>query len=346
MIHRDSHTRPPYTHRLLLAVLVGSVILGPATVATIGSAGCRRTASPEGDTEPPTSATPAEQLLAAAEAANAAAVRSALADGADPDTLGPGGVPLACLCAGTPDVLGALLEFGAEPMATDGGGRTPLHWAGIADEPRSIHMLLEHEADVAAQSSANGATPLHSAAWYGSTSAVNALLAADAEVGAQAHDGSTPLHWASQESEGAVVDQLLSAGAEVDARDEVGQTPLHWACGVGPASTVRRLLTAGADPGATGSDGRTALHVAAQEGRSAELLRLLVDSSADVDARCAHGSTPLMLAAGEDRAQTVEALLALGARTDLRDDFGRDALAIAEDAGAREAVAVLVRELA
>ena len=58
---------------------------------------------------------------------------------------------------------------------------------------------------------------------------------------------------------------------------------------------------------------------------------LLVPAGVGANAVLAHQLTALMWAAGYGRTETVQALLAAGARTDLKDDRGKTALDIARE---------------
>jgi ankyrin repeat protein len=59
-----------------------------------------------------------------------------------------------------------LLEHGADVMAQNKDGETPLHLASREDKGEVIHMLLEHGAHVMAQNK-DGDTPLHLASREG-----------------------------------------------------------------------------------------------------------------------------------------------------------------------------------
>ncbi|HYO24645.1 MAG TPA: ankyrin repeat domain-containing protein, partial [Lacipirellulaceae bacterium] len=146
-------------------------------------------------------------------------------------------------------------------------------------------------------------------AYYGDVTAVRCLAAAGASLdllgknydlnGAAFHG-----HWR-------LCQYLLEQGADADlASPTTGETPLHAALSKAgrPAYNlvVKVLLAAGADPGRatisgveTGSfmrdcrtRGETPLHRAAAFG-DVEAIQLLLDAGANVEARDAHGETPL-----------------------------------------------------
>ncbi|MES1977753.1 MAG: sigma-70 family RNA polymerase sigma factor [Pseudomonadota bacterium] len=77
-----------------------------------------------------------------------------------------------------------------------------------------------------------------------------------------------------------------------------------------------------------------------------ESVRLHVDRGDDVNARDEHGRTPLMLSAARNNGRICRLLLDAGAKSDLIDSQGNDALAIAIQAGASEARLALEAHLA
>ncbi len=71
------------------------------------------------------------------------------------------------------------------------------------------------------------------------------------------------------------------------------------------------------------------------------VVKQLLDAGVDSNARYAHGLTALMWAAGYDKSEVVQLLIARGADASLRDDRGLTAREIAEQAGAKNVVSIL-----
>jgi ankyrin repeat protein len=115
-----------------------------------------------------------------------------------------------------------------------------------------------------------------------------------------------------------------------------GWTALHLAAFFGHAATVALLLARGADPmlWSRAFEHNLALH-AACAGRSekAEVVRALIAVTRDLDARQGSGWTPLMLAAANGMAASVQLLLAAGADWTLANDAGQTALDLARQHG-------------
>ena len=175
-------------------------------------------------------------------------------------------------------------------MARAEDGRTILHLVARAGDTGAVEAVLAAGANVMARD-ADGKTPLHEAV-RNEINVLDALLAAGADVTARAEHGDTPLYDAARAGKLAAVEILLAAGADPMARGGSGWTPLHYA--ERHLATAEALLAAGADVMARGTwDGRTPLHNA----RSPAVVEALVRVGADVRARDADGKTPLHHAA-------------------------------------------------
>ncbi len=155
---------------------------------------------------------------------------------------------------------GLLLDAGADPLAVDDYGGTPLSAAlgraARGGDAAVVRLLLEAGAPAGATTFAalgdlraltaalkedpgalqaqgpGGVTPLHAAAAHGRVEAVRLLLARGADPNAQTDDGITPLHLCSGAPRHAVEISraLVEAGARSDVRDEVHDaTPASWA---------------------------------------------------------------------------------------------------------------------
>ena len=204
------------------------------------------------------------------------------------------------------------LAAGANVMARDGRGRTPLHYASVKGRYRSSKVLLEEGADLEARDK----------------------------------DGRMPLHLAmrSIHGYGKQINTLLKAGADVNARDHEGRTPLHIAANRGYKlkQGSKLLLEAGADLEARDNQGRTPLHVAGSEGYN---LKDLLKAGANMKARDDLGQTPLHHAAGYIHDSNVKDLLKAGADLEARDNQGRTPLDIAKSSGRRESFPGVARTL-
>src|SRR5438067_8560082 len=103
-------------------------------------------------------------------------------------------------------------------------------------------------------------------------------------------------------------------------------TTLALAARAGDAPQIRQLVKEGADPNAPsgGNDWTPLLHAIHKHQNAS--LAALIESGADPNRASASGVTPLMMAAGYGYDDTVQLLLARGARAALKNAAGESAL--------------------
>ena len=277
----------------------------------------------------------AADVIAAARAGDAAAVRALLADGADVDARQGDGATALHWAAhrGDLELADVLIEAGADVNPANALDATPLWLASQNGDARLVARLLAAGAD-ANVTLKMGETPLMSAARSGDVATVELLLAAGADVDAAERErGQTALMWAAAQSHADIVRVLAAAGADLDARSRIwhqlentagntnpignfrmahgGSTALLFAARNGDVATARALLEAGADVNDTAAAGTSALVVAAHSGHGA-LAELLLGRGADPNAAGA-GYTALHAAVLRGEEALVAALLAHGA---------------------------------
>jgi ankyrin repeat protein len=135
-------------------------------------------------------------------------------------------------------------------------------------------------------------------------------------------DGTAAIHWAVHAGNRKAVEALVDAGANANAANRYGVTPLSIAASDGNAELLEILLRAGADPNAAEAalpEGQTLAMLAARTGRTAALDVLSSHAAVDVNATERRGgTTALMWAALDDRADAIRQLVKLGADPNLR----------------------------
>lgn len=143
----------------------------------------------------------------------------------------------------------------------DKGGYTPLLHAAENDNPDVVGVLLEHGADVnALDYSRRSALSWACECGYYETAAV--LLGYGAAVDLVDRWGRSALSWAASSGHEVLVDLLLGAGADVETADKGGSTPLLLAAGWEQVGIVRMLLEAGAEVNCWDEDLETAMAIA------------------------------------------------------------------------------------
>jgi uncharacterized protein len=244
----------------------------------------------------------------------------------------------------------SLIESRSDVNAAQGDGMTALHWAAQRGNLELTTMLLGAGANVRATTRLGSYTPLHLAAKSGHSTIVKALLDGRADARAISQTGAAPLHFAAAAGSAEAVRLLLDAGADVNVREpEWGQTPLMFAAASGRTDAVKTLMARGADVSAVAtvvdlternrkdndeSRARNARVAAIQRQRAAANAGTAV-APATMGARPARpddsgnepeplgyaelvgkhgGLSALLLATREGHAETVNALLAGGAK--------------------------------
>ncbi|KAE8420071.1 ankyrin repeat-containing domain protein [Aspergillus pseudocaelatus] len=219
-------------------------------------------------------------------------------------------------------IMTLLLQRGANPLLElEECNSTVFHQ--IAHHHGRIGPILKSIPEALDVTDRNGLTPLlsvcSSVVGYntGEEATSIELIHAGANIHATDKDGSTPLHLACRSGKCATVALLLEKGAPCSTTNNAGLSPLYYA--LSHSNNVERLemtntlLAAGANPLITGPHGETALHIlapllvifsSADQGYRSEwhiyyqaelknLYNRFVQSGCDVNARDAHGNTPL-----------------------------------------------------
>ncbi|HTE47904.1 MAG TPA: ankyrin repeat domain-containing protein [Gemmatimonadaceae bacterium] len=162
------------------------------------------------------------------------------------------------------DMVGLLLELGADPLATDGSGYPATVYATSPGVDRAVLEMIR----------ARGATDLFTVLSLGDYAAAAEIL----RENPRAADSGGPLHLLAKRNDVPGVRWLLDHRADPNTRwshwDAV-VTPLHVAALQGHADIVRALLDAGADPRIRDSKHDGAAMGWAKQGGHADVIRIL-----------------------------------------------------------------------
>jgi ankyrin repeat protein len=241
------------------------------------------------------------------------------------------------------------LSEGADPLARQPDGTTPLHYAAHFADTRLIATLLKARADPNARNEF-GSTPLAEAATTGSAEAIRLLLKAGADVESPNAEGQTALMVVARAGKVDAAKLLLKAGADVNAREGwANQSALMWASAQSHPEMMRLLLKAGAKVDARGAvrewarrvtseprpkgmnrGGFTAMLYAAREG-CIPCAKELLAAGADIDLPDPDQTTPLVVALMNLHFDFASYLIEQGADVDRWDLYGQTPLYVAID---------------
>ncbi|XP_022247672.1 ankyrin repeat domain-containing protein 17-like isoform X2 [Limulus polyphemus] len=220
---------------------------------------------------------------------------------------------------------------------------TPLMEAASAGHVDIVKLLLDHSADVNAQTN-QGNTPLMYACAGGHEEVVRVLLESGANVEDHNENGHTPLMEAASAGHVGVAKILVEHGASINTHsNEFKESALTLACYKGHLEMVRFLLEAGADQEHKTDEMHTALMEASMDGH-VEVAKLLLDSGAQVNMPADSFESPLTLAACGGHVELATLLLERGANIEEVNDEGYTPLMEAAREGHEEMVALLLSQ--
>lgn len=195
------------------------------------------------------------------------------------------------IASGRTDLVIDWVEQGGEAAACDARNVPLIHWCAYYGDVSALRFLLARGASLALL---GDNLDLNGAAFHGHWQLCQFLIEQGADPNAQLPGTlETPLHAALTKFESVrherVVEVLLVAGGDPNRRTAPGvetgsfmrdvrtrgETPLHRAAAYGSAGAVKALLAAGADLQARDAHGDTPLSWASRALRSSALLNLL-----------------------------------------------------------------------
>jgi ankyrin repeat protein len=285
-----------------------------------------------------------EPLSLACELGDAAIVTALLKAGADAREVRHNGTTAFALCAGstTPDVLTAMRARGAAIEAANVENQTPLMWAATAGNTATVKWLLAHGAKVNALDR-TGFTPVFFALRSKDPTTAIALLDAGADINARLADGTSVAEAAIITQEIPFAIQVVNHGADVRWVNKKGRQLIHLAAGSGSAALVETVLQQGGDPNAMTETAPVQV-AAATPGAPPSvggdnavnagiaIRRVVPPPSLPVPA------TPLQFAARAGSVETMQVLVAAGARPDVK---GPDGMTVAMAAAGSGSVAAM-----
>ena len=265
-------------------------------------------------------------------------VRALLQSGVNPNTTAVfGSPPLVIAAQHCPDVVGLLLDKGAEVNARESMSGTALTAAINSKRTDTARLLVDRGADVNLIDFYD-TPPLTLAVRQGDKEVVSLLLERGASV-----DKSTI--GAAQQEENALQEAVVQGNKEIlllllaaKPNQTIRSKALIMAVTKGNADMVRALLAAGARPTPQSQEWLKAVYAARQQSQAGkagygEVLALLrplgvttTVTKTEIEARNAEGQTALLAALAKNDAEEARNLLAQGANVNAQDRQGRTPL--------------------
>ena len=185
-----------------------------------------------------------------------------LKHGADPEVKFKGNGERGCTALQQACVYGRSNRDGIAQALIDHGAHYDAFSASARDDLERLRECAREEPYVARSLGEADMTPLHWAARAGALRCARWLLNHGADVDAQTVAGRTPLHMAG----GAGMLWLLAGeGADLNAQDSKGRTPLHQAMYGGDLEEAEILIVLGADVRVPNRQGKTPVEVARKD---------------------------------------------------------------------------------
>ncbi|KAL7795469.1 ankyrin repeat-containing domain protein [Trichoderma afarasin] len=241
---------------------------------------------------------------------------------------------------GHDEIVGILLDKGADIEAVNARGETPLLDAIRNQRQSTIKLLTARGAKLATalkvakegkevnygEGTWEG-TPLHWAS-DGNNPMIRHLINLGAKINATDIRGRTPLHYAVLNNKSTNIQLLANVGADIEARadlearDWYGRTPLQLSVSSYYSNPIERqeciglLIKLGALVNASDSWGSTVLHTVVTEEALTDLIPELLEAGADIEKVDEEGCTPLHLAAVYGCSKATKILLEHGANAE------------------------------
>ena len=210
------------------------------------------------------------------------------------------------------DMVGVLVDHGADINAKSRRGLTGLSSAGRNRDISMVKYLISRDADLNCTVVGDEMTPLMDASWYGDVESVESLLSAGCNIHAVDSLKDNALHHASGQGHTEIARKLVQAGIPVNSRGNTDYTALLFTINPNHTATASTLLSLGADPQLMSGTGFGTLHYATETG-TPEMVQVLLENGANPEMLDKHERTPILAAAHGGREENFRLMLKAGA---------------------------------
>jgi len=222
-------------------------------------------------------------------------------------------------------VIPIVLRGGVPIEETNATGETPIFMAVKINNPSTIGVLINQNADINARDN-QGNSLLHTAVRWNARASAELLITNRIDINASSVGGNTPLHDSIIFRMADIETLLINSGANLETRNVDGNTPFMEAVRLGYTPSVEKLASNFADPSTRNIRGDTPLHLAVSTDNT-ELVNILLRLGVSIHARNTMNRTPFQISLSVSPGM-VRTLLTRD-RINTSDDSGNSALHIA-----------------
>jgi len=245
---------------------------------------------------------------------------------------------------GSWSTLRLLIDCGADLRATCKTKWTVLHEAARHCCLDCVKIILQKDASLIEEKTADGYSALHLAACNTRLEIVRFLMEKKLDPFERSRTGNTSLHLSAQDGQTKIVEFLLQLHPEkVNDRNDNNWTPLIFAARNGQCATLKFLIERGADLRISSKSNWTVLHYAARY-CCLECVKLIVSKEAKlIELKTTKGLNVLHMAASNSNLETVQYLIELNINAKEKDLKGINALHYSSKEGRTEIVKYLLQ---
>ncbi|XP_067685768.1 ankyrin-3-like [Haliotis asinina] len=210
---------------------------------------------------------------------------------------------------GKKDVLGLLLETGADTSAVDHKNNNVLHLSCTGGHVDTVKFILNLNIVDINSKDLSGVTPVMLAAYWRKREIFDILVQQGADLSISDRYGDNILHKACIGGDKEIAKHVLKLHiVDINSRGSKGMAALLYAAEYSDGDMFDLLLRNGADPSVVNNDGNNALHLACEEGANDIVESVLSQSIVNITAKNNKGLNAAEIARGNGHLSTAKLL--------------------------------------